>query len=92
MSDLCYLRPFYGTSTFTTGRPILDIFFNSSMPDMIDKPARKSNDFVKMYIIVLCLFILIELFRGLQLNYSIKWILEILKEYINPFLFYQIER
>ena len=71
MSDLRYLRPFYGTSTFTAGRPILDIFFNSSMPDMIDKPAQKTNDLVKMYIIVLCLFILIELFRGRKLIFLV---------------------
>ena len=67
MSDLQYLRPFYGSSTFTTGRPILDIFFKSSIPDMIDKSAQKPNNLVKMYIIVLCLFILIELFRGRKL-------------------------
>ena len=71
MSDLRYLWLFYGTATFTTGRPILDIFFNSSMPDMIDKPAQKSNDLVKMYIIVLCLFILIELFRGRKLIFLV---------------------
>ena len=67
MSDLQYLRPFYGSSTFTTGRPILDIFFKSSVPDLIDKSAQKSNDLVKMYVIVLCLFKLIELFRGHKL-------------------------
>ena len=71
MSDLCYLRLFYGTSTFTTGRPILDIFFNSSMPDMIDKLAQKSNELVKVYIIVLCLFILMsQTLHNLMLSYT----------------------
>ena len=71
MSDLQYLKPFYGSSTFTTGGPFLDIFFKSSIPDMIDKSAQKLNDLVKMYIIVLCLFMLIELFRGCKLIFLV---------------------
>ena len=62
---------FYGSSFFTTGRPIYDIFFKSSIPEMIDKSARNSNDLVKLYIIVLCVFILIELFRGLGLIFLV---------------------
>ena len=86
-SYLCIWRPVYGSSYLLTWQP----FYG---PSYLTWDAwwffHKSRRLIWLYILVLCLFTLIELFRGLnvmnfsivklQLDDSFKWILAVVKE------------
>ena len=87
-SYLCIWRPVYGSSYLLTWQP----FYGPSY--LLTWDAwwffHKSRRLIWLYILVLCLFTLIELFRGLnvmnfsivklQLDDSFKWIFAVWKE------------